>query len=62
MAYRTSNQKDCKHEAKLKMVGFKDRFECVRCQKILPLVSSMNKEEDRSEDIIEYLDESYEEE
>lgn len=25
------------------------------------LVSSMNKEEDRSEDIIEYLDESYEE-
>lgn len=62
MAYRTIKQENCKHEAKLKMAGFKDRFECVRCQKIIPLIPLMNKEDDDiSEDTVEYLDEDYEE-
>jgi len=36
LAYRTTDQEHCPHDAKLKMAGFKDRYECTRCQKIIP--------------------------
>ncbi|WP_420544593.1 hypothetical protein [Nitrosopumilus sp.] len=39
MAYRTVSQDTCTHDAKLKMPGFKDRYECTRCQKILVIDS-----------------------
>lgn len=60
MGYRTTKQEDCTHQVKLKMAGFKDRYECVKCQKIIPLVPLNEKDKDVSEDIIEYLDEEYE--
>ena len=28
LAYRTTDQEHCPHDAKLKMAGFKDRYEC----------------------------------
>jgi hypothetical protein len=36
LAYRTTDQEHCPHDAKLRMAGFKDRYECTRCQKIIP--------------------------
>lgn len=33
LAYRTVTQETCPHDSKLKMAGFKDMYECVRCQK-----------------------------
>ncbi len=59
MAYRTTRQEDCMHETKLKMAGFKDRYECVKCQKIIPLAPSQKPSEGKSEDNIEYLNEKY---
>ena len=38
MAYRTVTQDTCPHDSKVKMAGFKDRYECTRYQKILELV------------------------
>ena len=35
MSYRTVTQKTCPHDAKLKMPGYTDRYECTRCQKII---------------------------
>ena len=34
---RTIAQETCLHDAKLKMAGFKNRLECTRCHKIIPL-------------------------
>jgi ribosomal protein S27AE len=38
LAYRTTDQAHCPHDAKLKMAGFKDRYECAKCQKIMAYV------------------------
>jgi hypothetical protein len=38
MVYRTVTQDNCPHDAKVKMAGFKDKYECTRCHKILPIV------------------------
>lgn len=38
MAYRTVTQNNCPHDAKVKMPGFTDRYECTRCQKILQII------------------------
>ncbi|MFB5634091.1 MAG: hypothetical protein ACE5SV_04445 [Candidatus Nitrosomaritimum aestuariumsis] len=35
LAYRTVTQKTCPHDAKVKMPGYKDRYECTRCNKII---------------------------
>ena len=35
MTYRTTTQENCKHDAIVKMPGFKNKLECVRCHKIL---------------------------
>lgn len=35
LAYRTVTQDTCPHDAKVKMAGFEDRYECTRCQKII---------------------------
>ena len=39
LAYRTVTQDTCLHDAKVKMVGFKDRYECTGCQKIIKYVT-----------------------
>ena len=39
LAYRTVTQDTCPHDAKVKMAGFKDRYECTRCQKIIKYVT-----------------------
>lgn len=44
MAYRTVTQDNCPHDAKVKMAGFKDKYECARCQKILSVIQ-LDKEE-----------------
>ena len=36
LEYRTVTQDTCPHDAKVKMAGFKDRYECTRCHKIIP--------------------------
>ena len=36
LAYRTVTQDTCPHDAKVRMAGFKDRYECTRCNKIIP--------------------------
>lgn len=37
LGYRTITQQTCLHDAKLKMAGFKNRYECTRCHKIIPI-------------------------
>ncbi|MDH3618133.1 MAG: hypothetical protein OES14_04970 [Nitrosopumilus sp.] len=32
---QTINQDTCIHDAKVKMAGYKDRYECTRCHKFL---------------------------
>jgi ribosomal protein S27AE len=49
LAYRTVTQDTCPHDAKVKMAGFKDRYECTRCQKIIPYVPSNEKNNDDKE-------------
>lgn len=46
MAYRTVTQDNCPHDAKVKMAGFKDKYECTRCQKILSVIQ-LDKEENK---------------
>ena len=46
LAYRTVTQQTCPHDAKVKMAGFKDRYECTRCQKIIQYVPSNKKNND----------------
>ena len=48
MAYRTVTRDNCPHDAKVKMAGFKDKYECTRCQKILSVIQS-DKEENKSQ-------------
>ncbi|MDH5431606.1 MAG: hypothetical protein OEW78_06970 [Nitrosopumilus sp.] len=35
MTYKTMGQKTCYHDAKVKMVGYKNLYECIRCHKFL---------------------------
>lgn len=35
LAYTTVTQDTCPHDAKVKMAGFKDRYECTRCHKFI---------------------------
>jgi ribosomal protein S27AE len=43
LEYRAVTQDTCPHDAKVKMAGFKDRYECTRCHKIISYVPSDNK-------------------
>ena len=43
LEYRKVTQDTCPHDAKVKMAGFKDRYECTRCHKIIPYVPLDNK-------------------
>jgi ribosomal protein S27AE len=43
LEYRKVTQDTCPHDAKVKMAGYKDRYECTRCHKIIPYVLSDNK-------------------
>jgi len=55
LAYRTVTQDTCPHDAKVKMAGFKDRYECTRCQKIIsyvPLNKKSNDDENENYRII----------
>ena len=36
MGYNGITQETCGHDAKVKMAGFKNRYECTRCHKIIP--------------------------
>lgn len=35
LVYRTITQENCHHDAKVKMPGYKDRFECTTCHKFI---------------------------
>jgi hypothetical protein len=35
LAYRTVNQDTCPHDAKVKMAGYKDKYECTSCHKFI---------------------------
>lgn len=35
LVYRIITQETCPHDAKVKMAGFKDRYECTRCHKFI---------------------------
>lgn len=43
LEYRKVTQDTCPHDAKVKMVGFNDRYECTRYHKIIPYIPSDNK-------------------
>ncbi len=49
LAYRAVTQDTCPHDAKVKMAGFKDRYECTRCQKIIQYVPSDKKSDGKNE-------------
>lgn len=35
LTFRTVTQETCTHDAKVKMPGYKDRYECTRCHKFI---------------------------
>ncbi|HSG73668.1 MAG TPA: hypothetical protein VLA01_00520 [Nitrosopumilaceae archaeon] len=43
LEYGTVTQDTCPHDAKVMMAGFKDRYECTRCHKIISYVLSDKK-------------------
>ena len=40
LAYRTITQDTCTHDAKVKMAGLKNMYECTNCHKFIPIVES----------------------
>jgi ribosomal protein S27AE len=43
LEYRKVTQDTCPHDTKVKMAGFKDRYECTRCHKFIIDVPSDKK-------------------
>lgn len=43
MVYRTVTQNTCSHNAKVKMAGYKDTYECTTCHKFIH--SEISKDE-----------------
>ena len=44
MAYRIVTQDACSHDAKVKMAGYKDMYECTRCHRFIPTITPKEKE------------------
>ncbi|MCV0409869.1 hypothetical protein [Nitrosopumilus sp.] len=37
MTYKTPTQETCFHDAKVKMAGYRNLYECTRCHKFIPI-------------------------
>ncbi|MDH3780072.1 MAG: hypothetical protein OES15_04350 [Nitrosopumilus sp.] len=44
MAYAAITQDTCIHDAKVKMGGYKDMYECTRCHKLIRAAAPKEKE------------------
>ncbi|MFB5601606.1 MAG: hypothetical protein ACE5Q8_01845 [Nitrosopumilus sp.] len=56
LSFMTVTQDTCPHDAKVKMAGYKDMYECTRCHKFIPMIKS--KEIDHAAP--QYLENSWE--
>jgi hypothetical protein len=56
LSFMTVTQDTCPHDAKVKMAGYKDMYECTRCHKFIPMIKS--KETDHAAP--QYLENSWE--
>lgn len=40
LSYRVFSQKTCLHDAKVRMAGYKNLYECIQCHKFIPNIES----------------------
>lgn len=56
LVYRIVTQLTCPHDAKIKMAGYEDRYECTRCQKIIQRIIPNEDMKDNGENAKEDSD------